>query len=173
MKTSSIANEYAIVLYEVCEELKIETEVLYDIKTMIKMHEEEVERVLSIPIVSKKQKKEIVDELVKVNVNQCVINLLKILIDNNQLKLFKEIMYAYQEIFQKKNDIQVVHIKVAKELDSNSFNQIHKSLEKRLNKFVVVLTTVDPTIIGGIKIEYNGKVIDNTVIRHLNEIKKF
>lgn len=173
MRTTSLANDYATVLYEVCEEQKIEANVLYDIKEIVKMHNEEVAHVLNLPIVSKAQKKEIVDELTKVNVNQCVINLLKVLIDNNQLKLFGEIMQTYQEIFQKKKDIQIVNITVAKKLDSEAFDNIRKTLEQKLNKFVVVLPTVDPSVVGGIKIEFNGKVIDNTVIRHLNKIKNF
>ncbi len=172
MKTSSIAIDYAKVFYDVCEERNIVDEVLYDIKALIKMSEENLDQLFSIPIITRKMKKELLDELTKANIHAEVINLLKVLVDNDEFKIFNEILAEYQNIYQEKRNIKIVHITTARKLSSNAIDNIRVQLEAKFNSYVVIMTTINPEIIGGIKIEYSGKEIDNTILNQLNKLKK-
>lgn len=172
MRTSSIAADYAKVFYEVCEERNIIEEVLYESKNLIKMHDREITNMFSIPIITKEMKKELLDEIGKADIQPEVINLLKILVDNNEINLFGEILVEFQKIYQEKMNIKIVHITVARKLTSNALDSIRVKLESQLDSFVVLFTTIDPTIIGGIQIEYDGKEINNTILRQLNQLKK-
>lgn len=166
------ANVYAAILYDICVENDIVDEVLYEIKSLSKVHDLEVRKVLSVPIISKEQKKAIIGELAKAGYKDEIVNLLKILIDNNELRLFNKILVAFQEIYQEKNDIVIVNVTVARQLESSQINEITTKLEAKLSKFVVLITDIDPKIIGGIKIEYDGTLIDNTIEKYTNELEK-
>ncbi len=172
MKTSSVAVDYATVFYDVCEERNIVDEVLYDIKTLKRMSEENLYNLFSIPVVTKKMKKELLDELAKAGIHQEVINLLKILVDNNDVDVFGEILEAYQNIYQEKKNIKIVHVTTARKLSSVALDKMREMLEERFNSFVVIMTAVDPAIIGGVKIEYSGKEVDNTISKQLKKLKK-
>ena len=171
MGNSSAAADYARVFYKVCEEEKIVDSVLYDIKSLVSIHDEKVRDILSIPIIPKETKKEILDDLALANYEQVIINLLKILVDNNQINLFGQILAEYQSIYQQKNDIKIVEVTFAKEPNSDVIDNIRKGIEKNMNKFVVILTNIDSSIIGGVKIEFDGKIIDNSVEKYLKELK--
>lgn len=172
MKTSSAAVDYATVFYDVCEERNIVDSVLYDIKAMKKMFNENLGQLFSIPIITKKMKKELLDDLVTANVHQEVINLLKILVDNNDFDIFNEILEEYQNIYQIKKNIKIVHVTTARKLSSNALDQVRIKLEEKLNSYVVVITIINPDLIGGIKIEYAGKEVDNTILKQLQNLKK-
>ena len=65
-----------------------------------------------------------------------------------------------------------INITVAHQLDNNVFNNLVKSLSEKLNKNVVINTIIDPSVIGGIKINYTDKVVDNTILHQLQQLEK-
>lgn len=172
MHSSAAAIDYATVLYDVCEERGIINEIIYDLATLMKIHDEEISKFIRIPIISKTVKKEVLDELLKQDIADEIVNLMKILIDNRQEYLFNEIIIEFREIFQRKNDIKVVHVTTARELSSVAREKIRISLEEKLNCFVVLSTVVKPSLIGGIIFEYDDYQLDNTIKRQLKQIKK-
>ncbi len=170
MKARSAAVEYANILYLVCKENDIVEEVMYDSKSLITLSSE-LKRTFMIPTVSKEIRKDIIEELSKLDIRVEVINLFKVLIDSNSLSLFDEILMEFQNLYQEENDIVIVYATVASEITSSQKDQVRSSLESKLNKFVVVIYNVDPSVIGGIKFEYNGKSINNTISKQLEVIK--
>ncbi len=171
MKTSSAATDYAKVFYEVCEERNIVVEVLYEIRGLLKV-DLEIRQLFGIPVITKAMKKELLDEISKANIRPEIINLLKILVDNNELNIFKEILHEYQNIYQVKNEIKIVNLTVARPLSSANLDAIREKLEEQLNSFIVLTTEIDEDVIGGTKISYDGKEIDNTINKQLKELKK-
>ncbi len=171
MKTSSVATDYAKVFYEVCEERQIVEEVLYEVRSLQQI-DLELRKIFAIPIITKAMKKELLDEISTANIRPEVINLLKILVDNNEPEIFGEILVEYQNIYQERNEIKIVNLTVARELSSENLDSIRHKLEKQLNSFIVLTTEIDESIVGGIKISYDGKEIDNTIVRHLKQLKK-
>lgn len=172
MRSSSLATDYANAFYGVCEEKNIVHEIIFELRTIIDIHDAEITKFINISIIPKKVKKDLVDELVNFNIEPIVINLMKILIDNNQSHIFREVFHEFVRIFQERNDIKVVHVTTARELSSAARENIRVSLEEKLNCFVVLSTVVNPDVIGGVKFEYDGYQLDNTIKRQLKQIKK-
>ncbi|MGL5021626.1 MAG: ATP synthase F1 subunit delta [Mycoplasmatales bacterium] len=171
MRISSAAADYANVFFEVCQEQKITNQIMYELKQLLQINNSEIIRFLSIPIITMKIKKDILSSLEEIGVNKIVINLMKVLIDNNDLYLFREVLKEFQNIFQIKKDIKIVFVTSAKSFDSEILDNIRIGLEKQLNAFVVLSTNVEPKLIGGVKFEYDGKIIDNTVLKQLSVMK--
>ncbi|MCL2023760.1 MAG: F0F1 ATP synthase subunit alpha [Oscillospiraceae bacterium] len=60
----------------------------------------------------------------------------------------------------------------ATELNYNQLSSLQKALSNKFGKDVTVLLDEDPSLIGGLLIEIEGRIIDNTVKRKLEEIKQ-
>lgn len=170
-RSSSAAYNYALIFYEVCEEREIIDEVLYEIKSIVKLHDRSVKRLMAIPIISREQKKELLDELITCGYREELINLLKILVDNKEVFLFPQILTEMQELYQEKRNIKIVHVSFARHQSPEVIEKIRLSLEAKLDKFVVLLEDVDESLYGGIKIQYDDNLIDNTVAKYLENIK--
>ncbi len=172
MRTSSVAYDYAKVFYEVCKEENIIDDILYEYKTLIRLNNEELHFFLMLPTVNNELKKNLIDNLDTCGLSKIVINLIKILIDNGELELFGQIIDEYQNLYQIDNDIKIIDITLAADLESKQINDIRINLENKFKKFIVLRKTIDPKILGGIKIEYDGKVIDNSIIKQINNLNK-
>ena len=49
---------------------------------------------------------------------------------------------------------------------------LRAKLEKKLSKTVIMQFRVDPELIGGIRVEVDGRVIDGSIRNKLDEIKE-
>lgn len=172
MRSSSVAVDYANAFYDVCVEKNIVHEIIFDLRTLIDIHDAEIIKFINISIIPKSIKKELLDELTKFDIEPIVINLMKILIDNNQSHLFRQVFAEFGRIFQERNDIKVVHVITARKLSSEAREKIRVNLEQQLGCFVVLSAKIDPSLIGGVKFEFDGFQLDNTIKRQLKQIKK-
>ncbi len=69
---------------------------------------------------------------------------------------------------------EVVLLKVAsrEELDTEERKQIEKKFEDVLKKDVESVYTVDPKVIGGIRVTAEGRTYDGTLVTRLNKMKE-
>lgn len=170
--SSSKALNYAIPLFEVCKENNITHEMLYELKEIVKVHDKEILKVLNYPIISREQKKELMDELLSLGYRNESINLLKLLVDFNDVRLFKKIKGEYSKLYQKEYDVKIVTVVLAKEPSDQVRDQIIKLLEQKLEAYVVIHIDIDPEIVSGIIIKYDGYVMDNSIKKHLLDLVK-
>jgi len=63
-------------------------------------------------------------------------------------------------------------VTAAIELDAHDRDRIARELSARLNKEVKVQVTVDPRILGGLKIQYGDHVVDGTVATKLQQLRR-
>lgn len=166
------ADSYALPLFSLCVEKGITHEMLYEIKNLSSIDDAEIVNVMRYPVISKQAKKEIVDGLAEAGFRQEFLNLLKILIDFDDISLLGDIRKAYTELYQEKYGVEIVKVTFAKDPSSERLDQVRSMLEEQLgpDKFVVVERRVDPSLVGGIVIEYKGKVVDNSVKKHLKQL---
>ncbi len=164
------AKSYATPLFSLCVEKGITHEVLYEIKNMSKVNDKEIINVIRYPMISKEEKKELIDDLAEVGIREEIRNLLKLLIDFDDIHLFGDIRLAYTQLYQERYDVEIVNVTFAKEPSSTVLDKVRVMLEQKLEKFVVVKWQVDQSLIGGVVIEYDSKVLDNSVKRHLSQL---
>lgn len=104
--------------------------------------------------------------------NSLVINFLKVLLDNSRFELLPAIATEYQELINEMNETVEVMVYAKNELSATNIKKIKKKLQNKLLKNVVIKQTINESIIGGFKIEYQGQVIDETINSSLNMLKK-
>ena len=97
---------------------------------------------------------------------------MKTLIENKRQDLISDISDSYNlKAMESKNQLlvtAVTHEKLSDELTDN----VKKALEKFFDKNVIIETTVDPSIIGGIKLRIGNTVIDGSVRGNLTRLRQ-
>jgi F-type H+-transporting ATPase subunit delta len=75
--------------------------------------------------------------------------------------------------FNKQNQIVSVEITSAVELDKKVLSQIESYVIDNTHAKSVELTTkIEKELIGGLTVEFDGKIYDNTVITQIKKFKK-
>lgn len=171
MNSSAIAMDYANVLFDVCEEKGIAYDVLYEMNQINSVRSSTIDKVLTLPVVDKSMQLDLINSLNELDVHKELINMMKILIDRGQFSYFPDILNAYKALLQERENIRIVEVTSAKKLTTEMINYLREQLEAKFQDFVIILNEVDPSLIGGIIIEYDGKIIDNTVKNYLKNLK--
>lgn len=160
-------NTYAQILFDVVND---KDECAYSLLLVKEIFDEQVMKFFTSQVINKEEKKALIEEMTILTPN--IINFLKVLVDDKQIGKIHQIIDDYRNIYLAYNQVMPINITVAHQLDNNVFNNLVKSLSEKLNKNVVINTIIDPSVIGGIKINYTDKVVDNTILHQLQQLEK-
>ena len=118
---------------------------------------------ISNPRVSAAQKKELFDSVAGARLEEVSKNLLGILVDNHREALIGDIAEQFDEL--KRDHERVVRAKItsAKPLDDQQRADIVAALEKRYGKKVEAALEVDPSLLGGARVQVGDQVIHASV----------
>ena len=121
--------------------------------------------------VSKKEKKELLDSILE-DIDIEFVNFLFVLIDNNRFKDFSDIYHAYKKLLQDENNIMRVVITSPAKLSEKRIESLKKVLSyKYAGKTIIINNKIDESLIGGLKIYYNGEELDASIARQLSEMR--
>lgn len=107
-----------------------------------------------------------------VNVFQAALNLLKILIEKQQLPLLPRISTLYQKLCAKHEQILIVRVVCATELEEQQKQALKASLETRLKSQLQMSYEIDANLISGMKIYFDDQVIDLSISGQLQRLRR-
>ena len=170
---SLIDRTYAEGLFELACDKGLIKEVNANFYDVVKILEksEELRMVLANPNISKSEKKELLDKLFAFS-NKYLLNFLKLLVDKNRLGNCKNIYLSYFQEYIKYYQIQMVEVTSANSLSDKHLRSLQELFEKKLKKEVQMIVTVDPELLGGLRVKINDEIIDNSLNKRLDELKK-
>ena len=142
-----------------------------DVQTSL-IGSDDLQKVISSPIVSDEEKKHILDKIFGNSLNKTVLNFLKLLIDKNRFDIFSSIVREYKTEINKQKGVLTIKITSAIELNTNEKAMVKVKLEKMLDKEIEAEWGVNKDIIGGLLFEIGDDIIDCSLQHKLQEIKK-
>ena len=167
-----LEKEYAKALWELaveenkCELFRDYFEIIREIKN------DDFYAILSSPVINKSKKKDIIKKVFK-KFDETFINFLYVLIDYNRFELVDSIGHQYRKHYRELNNIVIVDIYSSKELSKRQLDDLRKSLETKYEgKSIEMKITVDPELIGGVRIIKNGESIDLNLKNSLDKLKE-
>ncbi len=169
-----ISKRYAVALFELAKETdKIdifnkEVELIF---TSIK-EDKDFLTVLNHPRISGEEKFNLFKEIYKDNISEEILGLIAIIVKKNREEEILEILETFLELVREYKGITTAYIYSAMPLSEKQISDIKQNLAKNLNKEIIVEASVKPELIGGILINVDGKVIDNSIKKSLEDIKK-
>ena len=88
---------------------------------------------------------------------------LRVLIENGRLDALPEIRDLFEELRREREGVAEAQIVSAFPLDDAQLGDLIAGLEARLRRKVKTVVTVDPELIGGVRIQIGDEVIDGSV----------
>lgn len=97
---------------------------------------------------------------------------LLLVLEKRRELLLPAIAQEFHELINQANNTASAHIKSAIPLNQNRINQLKLHLEQLTNKTICVKTTVDESLLGGLTIEIDGRVLDLSLNNELKQLTK-
>ncbi len=127
---------------------------------------------LSEPSVPRRQRIELVDEAIGGEVHPYLLNFVKILLENGMLRGFSSCLRAYRSCWMKDSGITEARVVSAAALDDGQAARLKARLEEISGQQVIMDMKVDPSVLGGIRVELDGRLLDGTVEGRLADLRK-
>lgn len=168
-----IANRYAEALFQIGEE-ENKTDNLYnelkEVSSLMNTNKD-LNNVMKSPLVSKKEKIQLIDTLFAGKVDNDLKNFLKILIEKGRITSINAIGETYKELLNEKNNILEGYVISAVPMNDEKIKELETELSKKYNKNVTLENKVDESILGGVLVRLGNTQIDGSVKTRLDNIK--
>ena len=172
----AILGRYARSLAEVAFEQNIEDKVAEDLRIFAEIFSAapDVRGVFDSPAIPRDEKEKLLDALLTEHpMTQTASNFLRVLLERNRMRSFRNILDLFLEIVNKRKGIVSAKIVAATPLDSDGIGQIEKRLGKITGKTVVASAVeTDENLLGGIVVSVGNTVYDGSVRTQLKEMKR-
>lgn len=160
-----VANRYASALFEAGIDLEKTKEFNQQLDFLKEVFESE-EKLLQIlhhPKITDAEKVSLIDNLFKDRISQELINFLYILIDKRREGNILEIIEEYKVLFNKHENIISVTAITAVPMEEKAKTKLSQVLEDKFKKTVDLTNKIDETIIGGVLLKVEDKLVDGTL----------
>lgn len=169
---AELSKEYASALFSLAYEKKLVDEIKADveqIRSIIKDNPEYLD-IVSSPALTLSNRLSLIDEAFG-DKNEYVVSFLKLLCENKSIATLNAIIDEFFVLITELENRAVAKIYYAFELNDSQKEKLLKKLKGITNKEIDPIYIEDKDLIGGIKIELDGKVLDGSLSSRLNNIK--
>lgn len=170
---TSVGLQYAKALFDIAQQSNQENEYYECLKAVEKIFEsnDDIMKTLSHPLVNKDERKEILNTTFKEYVDYKFLCFLNVLVDNDRLSNLKDIVSSYATYLNELNQTTEATVYTRYQLDDIELNKIKNLLELKNKKHVNLNVIIDETLIGGIMIKLDGKVLDASMLNQMHDLK--
>lgn len=114
----------------------------------------------------------LLDESFRGKVHSYVLNFLKLLTEKSHIRSFPECYKAYREQYNSDKGILEVQVFTALPLNDAQKVRLTDKLTALTGKEIALLCKVDPSVLGGVRLRYDGCQVDGTIQGRLDELSK-
>lgn len=166
------SEHYACALYELAEEEEACTEIAQQLDVLEKVFSDlpELGRLLCAANISREERCRVIHRALHGKVHPYVLHLLKLLTQKGEAESFMDCCKAYRRLFFAKQGMLPVCAVSAIPLGGEQLERLQNKLEALTGKKILLENRVDPTCLGGLRLDYDGKRIDGTVESRLKSI---
>lgn len=167
------AKRYGGSLFELAAEEQLDDRILGELDGAVSCFAENEEyfRLLALPSLSHAIRRGLLDEAFGGQVHPYVVNFLKLLCDEGLLRELPGCAQAYRERYNQAHGIVQVKAASAIPLDEATRARLTEKLKAVTGKQIELTVTVDPTLLGGIRLDMDGMRLDGTVRARLDGIR--
>lgn len=171
---TSLAREYGEGLYELARDEGLGLlifEQLDDISALLKQQPQFI-RLLCSRAIERGQRLKVVDDTFGNRVHPYVTNFIKLLVEREHFDAFLLCTQWFHQRFNEDNGIVEAHVTSAVALTEDELAALRVKLAHISGRQVKLFTTVDPAVIGGVRVEMDGRRYDNTIQDRLGRLKR-
>ena len=167
------ANVYGQALYELARDEGLAPQILEQLQVLADSFRQEPSfvQLLAAPSVPKQERCQVLDSTLRGRVHPYVLNSLKILTEKGYIRQFDRCCSVYKRQYNQDNGIMEVTAVTAVPLSDELRRKLETKLSAITGKTIDLTCRVDPGTLGGVRLDWDGKQLDGTVRRRLDDIR--
>ena len=171
---TEVGNVYGQSLYELAKDEGLAREIGQQLTVLQESFGEEPDfvRLLSNPSLSKPERCQILDTSFRGSVHPYVLNFMKILTEKGYIRHFSSCCDAFAELYNRDNGILKVTAVTAVALSPAQEEKLTGKLSQLTGKTIALHNRIDPAVLGGVRLDYDGQRLDDTVSHRLDAIRE-
>ncbi len=170
----STSNDFAAALFMLAVEEDKLNEIYNDLIKVKEAFRENPDYavLLNSPSLSKAQRAELISGAFGSSIGEYTLNFLKVMCEHNRITGIDDCIKVFSALKKQAENRVTAKIYSAVPLDDTQLSRLKEKLQKKLSSEVKIKTFIDKNMLGGIKIEFEDKVIDGSVKKQLHDIKE-
>ena len=170
---SRIGTVYGQALYDLARSEQQSEEIFHQMQVLNQSFAKEPDflRLLSTPNLPKEERCHILDDSFRGKVHPYLLNFMKILTEKGYMRHFSECVESYREQYHLDNGILPVQAVTAVALTPEQSEKLSGKLKAITGKTIELTNRVDPTCMGGVRLDYDGKRVEDTIAHRLDTIR--
>lgn len=170
----SLAEEYGRALYELAAEEDVPDSILEELGVLAQCFAQEPDflRLLDCRAIDIEERLGVLEDAFAGKVQPYLMNFMMILCRRGAMHAFDECAAAYRHLFNRDFGLTEARVTTAVPLTDAQTVALRKRLEQISGKRVSLLAGVDPQLIGGVRVEMDGRRLDNTLKMQLEQLRR-
>ena len=171
---TQVGNVYGESLYELAKDENLSQQISDELSVLNQCFVQDPDfiRLLSSPSLSKAERCQVLDESFRGKIHPYLLNFLKILTEKGYMRFFSDCHKAYMQHFDDDNGILRVCAVTALPMTSQQTAKLAEKLSHSTGKVIKLQNKIDPSVLGGVRLDYDGQRLDDTVSHRMQSIRE-
>ncbi len=171
---TTTSREYAEALFELAVQANVTQETSEGVETVISalMQMPEYRALLASPAISKEERLAALDTAFRGKIPDILLAILRMMVSRGHVSALSGMARDYEELARGYRGESMAVVTSAVPLKEAETVALREKLEKKLARKITLQCQVNPDLIGGIRVEVDGRVIDGSIRNKLDEIKE-
>ena len=170
---TEVATTYGQAMYDLARDEGKSRQILAELSVLDQSLSAEPEfiQLLGSPNIPKEERVQILDSSFRGKIDPYVLNFLKVLTEKGYIRHFSGCCQFYRQCYNKDNGIMPVVAYTAVALSDELRRKLTAKLSTVTGKTIELDCRIDPETLGGVRLDFDGKQVDGTVRRRLEDIR--
>lgn len=170
---TEIGNVYGRALYELAVSDSLSDEIFSQLKVLNESFGQEPAflKLLSVQNLSKAERCAILSDSFGGKLHPYVLNFLKLLTEKGYIRKFSDCFETYRACYNEDHNILSVTAVTAVALSAQQSAQLTEKLQTVTGKSVELINRIDPQCLGGVRLELEGKCLDDTLAHRFESVR--
>ena len=171
---TGLSREYGDGLYELARDENIRPQIHEELMAIWNLMKEQPEfmRLLSSRAIERDTRLQVVEETFGGRAHPYLVNFIKLMVEKERFDAFESCVKWFHQRYNEDFGIVEAQVTSAVELTLADREALKEKLQQLSGRKVSLITRVDPSILGGVRVEMDGKRYDNTIQNKLGRLRR-
>ena len=174
MDSLTVDNAYGQAMFDAARGIGKQDEILEELLAVSAVFEDnpKLRKLFLLPTVAVANKRNVCREVFSGKVSQLVQNFLMVLIDKHRVGAWNGIVRSYEKLIEDQAGFTKGILYSVVPIEGKPLKDLEEKTGEALGKNVILENRIDTTLIGGVTVYADGKLIDASVKKRLENMKQ-
>ena len=167
------SKDYAAALFMLAAENHVESDYAQGLSVLLSAFSAQplYYDLLSSPGIPMGERLAALEEAFGASVPEQVLSFVQLLCENGLIGMLPDCVKEYKKMYDEFSRVSVATVRSSVALREEELTRMREKLEKMSGHRVKLVCSIDPTLLGGVVVEMDGRCIDGSLRRRLHEVK--